>query len=41
VELASAPLPKTPLQKIARGQIADSYEFDVAAWLASGEREAS
>ena len=35
IELTDTPLPKTPLQKIARGRIKDEYSFDLAAWLAS------
>ncbi|HEX5369723.1 MAG TPA: AMP-binding protein [Dehalococcoidia bacterium] len=37
VELSDAPLPKTPLQKVARGRLADSYGFDLTSWLRSGE----
>jgi long-chain acyl-CoA synthetase len=37
IELADSPLPKTPLLKVARGQIADAYDFDFERWLASGE----
>ncbi len=37
VELTDTPLPKTPLQKIARGRLAGTYEFDFATWLASAE----
>jgi acyl-coenzyme A synthetase/AMP-(fatty) acid ligase len=40
VELADEPLPKTPLRKVARGQLKDAYEFDFQKWLASGEAEA-
>jgi len=36
VELADGPLPKTPLQKVARGRIAERYDFDFEKWLASG-----
>jgi long-chain acyl-CoA synthetase len=35
VELSDSPLPKTPLLKVARGQIAAAYEFDFDRWLAS------
>jgi len=35
VELADEPLPKTPLGKIARGRIAERYDFDFEKWLAS------
>jgi long-subunit acyl-CoA synthetase (AMP-forming) len=37
VELSDAPLPKTALRKVARGHIADSYEFNYERWLASAE----
>jgi long-subunit acyl-CoA synthetase (AMP-forming) len=37
IELSDEPLPKTPLRKVARGRIADVYEFDYARWLASPE----
>jgi long-chain acyl-CoA synthetase len=37
IELSDEPLPKTPLRKVARGRIADVYEFDYERWLASGE----
>lgn len=33
--LTDVPLPKTALRKVARGQIADSYAFDVARWQRS------
>lgn len=32
VILTDTPLPKTALQKIARGNLADSYSFDIARW---------
>jgi long-chain acyl-CoA synthetase len=35
VELTDAPLPKTALQKVARGRVEDGYEFDFQRWLAS------
>ncbi len=35
IELSDAPLPKTPLQKVARGRLAESYSFDYASWLKS------
>jgi long-chain acyl-CoA synthetase len=35
VELTDSPLPKTPLQKVARGRLEDAYEFDFQTWLAS------
>jgi len=37
IELSDAPLPKTALRKVARGHIADRYEFDYDAWLESAE----
>jgi hypothetical protein len=37
VELADAPLPKTAVQKVARGQLKEAYEFDFEKWLASEE----
>jgi long-chain acyl-CoA synthetase len=37
IELSDEPLPKTPLRKVARGRIADVYEFDYGRWLASRE----
>jgi hypothetical protein len=30
--LTDTPLPKTALRKVARGQIADSYRFDLQRW---------
>ncbi len=35
IELSDAPLPKTALRKVARGRIADAYEFDYERWQAS------
>ena len=35
IELSDAPLPKTALRKVARGQVADDYAFDLERWLAS------
>jgi long-chain acyl-CoA synthetase len=35
IELSDQPLPKTPLRKVARGHIADVYEFDYERWLVS------
>ena len=35
IMLTDLPLPKTALRKVARGQIADTYAFDVQRWLAS------
>ena len=40
VELSDTPLPKTALRKVARGQIAADYEFDLERWLASAEEGA-
>ena len=37
IELSDAPLPKTALQKVARGHIAEAYEFDYESWLTSGD----
>ena len=39
VELTDTPLPKTALQKVARGRVKDAYEFDFQRWLASAETE--
>ena len=41
VELTDTPLPKTALQKVARGRVKDAYEFDFQRWLASAEEEPS
>jgi len=30
--LTDTPLPKTALQKVARGQLPDSYSFDLKRW---------
>jgi long-chain acyl-CoA synthetase len=35
VELTDTPLPKTALQKVARGHVAENYVFDYARWLTS------
>lgn len=35
IELTDAPLPKTALQKVARGRVEDAYEFDFQRWLIS------
>ena len=35
IELTDEPLPKTPLQKVARGRIEPAYEFSFEKWLAS------
>jgi long-chain acyl-CoA synthetase len=37
IELSDTRLPKTPLQKVARGRLAESYGLDYATWLKSGE----
>ena len=37
--LTDAPLPKTALQKIARGQVGDSYSFDLKRWEESALEE--
>jgi long-chain acyl-CoA synthetase len=37
IELSDEPLPKTALQKVARGRIADTYTFDFERWLASSK----
>jgi long-chain acyl-CoA synthetase len=39
IELTDAQLPKTALQKIARGRVEDAYEFNFERWLASAEEE--
>jgi long-chain acyl-CoA synthetase len=36
--LTDAPLPKTALRKVARGQIADSYTFDSRRWAQSWQQ---
>ncbi len=36
--LTDAPLPKTALRKVARGQIADSYGFDPGRWARSWQQ---
>ena len=41
VMLSDAPLPKTALRDIARGQIADSYTFDPRRWQQSWEELAA
>jgi long-chain acyl-CoA synthetase len=41
IELTDTPLPKTPLRKVARGQLADAYEFDFERWLASADEGAT
>jgi long-chain acyl-CoA synthetase len=33
IELTDEPLPKTPLRKVARGQLRDDYVFDLRCWL--------
>jgi long-chain acyl-CoA synthetase len=37
IELTDQPLPKTPLRKVARGQLTEAYTFDFERWLASEE----
>jgi long-chain acyl-CoA synthetase len=37
IELATDPLPKTALQKVARGRIEAGYGFDFAAWEKTGQ----
>jgi long-chain acyl-CoA synthetase len=39
LELTDAPLPKTALRKVARGQLQDRYAFDYETWLRSGDGE--
>jgi long-chain acyl-CoA synthetase len=41
VELTDEPLPKTVLQKVARGRIAESHSFNHAIWLASAPESRS
>jgi long-chain acyl-CoA synthetase len=36
IELTDEPLPKTPLRKVARGQLKEVYEFDFEKWLVKG-----
>ena len=36
--LTDAPLPKTALRKVARGQIAESYNFEPGRWAESWRR---
>lgn len=35
IELTDRPLPKTAVRKVARGQIAESFSFDLETWLSS------
>jgi long-chain acyl-CoA synthetase len=35
IELTDTPLAKTALRKVARGQVAEAYDFDFSRWLAS------
>jgi long-chain acyl-CoA synthetase len=35
IELTDTPMPKTPLQKVARGRIDDEYSFDLESWFRS------
>jgi long-chain acyl-CoA synthetase len=39
IELTDEPLPKTPLQKVARGRLEHAYEFDFQTWLASASED--
>ena len=39
IELSDTPLPKTALRKVARGHIAETYEFDYERWLESADEE--
>lgn len=39
IELTDEPLPKTPLRKVARGRLADSYAFDFDRWLSNAEEQ--
>ena len=39
--LTDTPLPKTALQKVARGQLSESHSFDVKRWQESALEEAS
>ena len=32
ITLTDEPLPRTPIRKVMRGHIRDSYDFDLAAW---------
>jgi hypothetical protein len=41
VELTDEPLPKTVLQKVARGRIESSYSFSHERWLASAPESRS
>lgn len=38
VIITDAPLPKTALRKVARGQISDDYSFDVKRWAESAQQ---
>jgi hypothetical protein len=35
VILTDEPLPRTPIRKVMRGHIRESYDFDPARWAAS------
>ena len=37
IELSDQPLPKTPLRKVGRGQITDTYNFSFGRWLESAD----
>jgi long-chain acyl-CoA synthetase len=37
IELSTEPLPKTALQKVARGRIEADYDFDFEAWLETAQ----
>ncbi len=39
IELSDQPLPKTPLRKVARGQIAEDYKFSLDRWLDSAQSD--
>ena len=41
LELTDQPLPKTALRKVARGQLADAYDFDFERWLATAEAQSA
>ena len=40
VIITDAPLPKTALRKVARGQLSDDYSFDVKRWAESAQQVA-
>ena len=39
IELSDTPLPKTALQKVARGAIEEGYEFSIERWAASDQAQ--